>query len=236
MQKHNTDKPRRQAPETEKTKQTPPYTTAPGARDFKRHLSKNKQRVSAHKPRLKKTDALVELTLARFVRGAEVRSAREARGYSQRDLARALKRPRSRAHPQELVSFSSAYVARLELGQIRPSAAFVNSFREWRETFGTAPEPAPRVVHALMHYTLPEQCSEIEILARPVQCKGCKKWFIPRTPTQQTHTAPHCQTLARQAQRAKTKRAERSKTAHTGAKTKTAAAKRTAHTPKDRRK
>ena len=140
------------------------------------------------------------VTLRRFLRGEEVRAFRKAHRLSANELAKHLIKDSSKG-----TTFSRAYVKRVESGGLRASPRFVKAFDELRATLTATPMSEPRTLHAIIHYQVPDEVQEVEILSPFVRCKGCRKYFVPIVPTQRMHNTAECRRNARKNARKKRK-------------------------------
>ena len=141
----------------------------------------------------------VEIRVKRFLSGRTLKAWRKEHGYSAHALAVEL-------------GISRAYVKSIEGGSLPASQKVIARFYALREQMGEGSAPAqeetPRRV--ISKYALPQS---FEILARPVKCKTCHAFFIPRTP-QQKFCGERCARLGRKAQRTKHARKSACKPSH----------------------
>jgi hypothetical protein len=107
------------------------------------------------------------------------------------------------------MNYTRASVKAIEGGSLPVSKQFAAKFRELQQSInGRAFEPeSPKPITVVSYYELP---ATIEILAKPVRCRGCNKWIIPRTTNQRGHTTKACQRKAEQ--KARKSRAQRKST------------------------
>lgn len=108
----------------------------------------------------------------------------------------------------QMLGYSRSYIKAIEGGSLPVSKQFAAKFRELQQTMnGKVFEPElPKLLQIVTHFELP---AEIEILSKPIKCRGCGKWIIPRTPNQKTHTVKACQRKAERKRRARSRRARR---------------------------
>ncbi len=103
----------------------------------------------------------------------------------------------------KMMGYSRSYVKAIEGGSLPVSRQFAEKFRELRENKqAMEPEP-PKPITVISHYTLPQS---IEILAKPIKCRGCYKWILPRSPNQKTHATKACRRKARRIARLPTRK------------------------------
>src|SRR5581483_3818615 len=133
-----------------------------------------------------------KLMLTRFLRGVEVRAFRKTHRLSANELAKHLLKDADKG-----TSFSRAYVKRVESGGLRASPRFVHAFDELKATFTGTPIVEPQPLTLVVHYAMPEDVQELEILSKPRRCLGCRKWFVPVTPNQRIHNSDSCRRAAR---------------------------------------
>ena len=107
----------------------------------------------------------------------------------------------------QALGYSRSYIKAIEGGSLPVSAKFATKFRELQQSInGHAFEPEPpKPCSVITHYELP---SSFEILAKPVRCKGCGKWIIPRFPNQKTHATKVCRRKAERKARRRRARAK----------------------------
>ena len=125
----------------------------------------------------------------------------------------------SAARLGQMLGYSRSYIKAIEGGSLPVSAKFASKFRELQKTENGQtfePEP-PKPCTIITHYDLP---TSFEILAKPVRCKGCGKWIIPRSPNQKTHVTRACQRKADREARRRRARAPHRRPSHSARKAK----------------
>lgn len=100
----------------------------------------------------------------------------------------------------QMLGYSRSYIKAIEGGSLPVSKQFAAKFRDLRQATNGTPFEAepPKPIQIVTRFELPMM---IEILSKPVRCKGCHKWIIPRTPNQKTHAVRACKRLARKRRR-----------------------------------